>query len=47
MKNCIPWEGPHNRPEEECEDEGAAEMKCCELTKTHIPYPPALLRRRR
>ena len=38
MKNCSPWEGPHAGPGEECEEEGAAETMCDELTATPFPY---------
>jgi len=44
MEDCLLWEGPHTGAGEECEEEGAAETKCDELTTTPIPHPPALLR---
>ena len=44
MKDSILWEGPHAGKEEECEEEGAAETTCDELTATPIPHPPAMLR---
>lgn len=42
MKNCIPWETPHAGAEQ-CEDEGAADTKCYEVTTTPIPHLPVLL----
>jgi len=44
MEDCLLWEGPHNGAGEECEEEGAAETTCDELTTISIPCPPALLR---
>ena len=47
MEDCLPWEGPHGGAGEECEEEGAAETTCDELTTTPIPRPPVPLRGRR
>ncbi|KAK4806968.1 hypothetical protein QYF61_027335 [Mycteria americana] len=47
VKDCLLLEGPHAVAGEECEEEGAAETPCDELTATPIPYPPALLGGRR
>ena len=42
MEDCLPWEGPHAGAGEECEEEGAAETTCDELTATpHSPSPCA------
>jgi len=46
-EDCVPWEGPHARAGEECEEEGAVETICDELTATAVPHPPALLEQRR
>ena len=43
MEVCLLWEGPHAGAGEQCEEEGAAETTCDELTATPIPRPPALL----
>jgi len=43
MENCLPWEGPHTGVGAVCEEEGAAETTCDELTATSIPRPPVLL----
>jgi len=32
MKDCMPWERLHAGAGEKCEEEGAAEPKCYELT---------------
>ncbi|KAK4807231.1 LOW QUALITY PROTEIN: hypothetical protein QYF61_024351 [Mycteria americana] len=40
VKYCILQEGPHAGAGEEHKEEGAAEMKCYELTSTPIPHPP-------
>jgi len=47
VENCLPWEGPYTGAGEECEEEGAAETKCDELTITPIPHPPVRLEGRR
>jgi len=47
MDNFLPWEGPHDRAGEDCEEEAASETVCDELTIMPIPYPPVLLRGRR
>ncbi|KAM9590862.1 uncharacterized protein ACIBXB_005912 [Morphnus guianensis] len=47
MEDCLLWEGPHAGAGEECEEEGAAETMCDELTATPIPCPPVPLRGRR
>ena len=47
MEDCLPWEGPHAGAGEECEEKGAAETMCDELTATPIPCSSAPLRRRR
>ncbi|GAB0190707.1 EH domain-containing protein 4 [Grus japonensis] len=47
MEDCLPWEGPHAGAGEECEEEGAAETTCDELTTTSIPRHPVLLAGRR
>ena len=39
--------GPHAGTGEKCEEEGAAEMKCYELTTTPTHLPPALFKGRR
>ncbi|KAK4806933.1 hypothetical protein QYF61_027300 [Mycteria americana] len=39
VKDCLLWEGPHTGAGEEREEEGAADMKCYELTAT----PPFLI----
>jgi len=36
-ENYLPWAGPHAEAREECEEEGAAETTCDELTTTPIP----------
>jgi len=46
-ENCLPWEGPHAGAGRECEDKGAAETTCDELTTSRIPHPPASLWERR
>ncbi|KAK4826947.1 hypothetical protein QYF61_012796, partial [Mycteria americana] len=45
MEDCLLWEGHHSGAGEECEEEGAVETTCDELTATPIPHPPALLGR--
>jgi len=47
MEDCLPWVGPHAGAGAECEEEGAAETMCDELTTTPIPRPPAPLGWRR
>ena len=47
MENCLSWEGPHAGAGAECEEEGAAETTCDELTTSSIPLPPVPLRGRR
>ena len=47
MQDCLPWEGPHAGAGEECEEQGAAQTACDELTVTPIPCAPALLGGRR
>jgi len=47
MDNCLLWEGPHAGAGAECEEEGAAETACNELTAAPIPRPPVLLRERK
>ncbi|GAB0181389.1 hypothetical protein GRJ2_000604200 [Grus japonensis] len=37
VKDCLLWEGPHAGAGEECEEEGAAETKRDELTRTPFP----------
>jgi len=39
MKDCIPWEGPHDGAEEKSEEEGVSETKYYELTATLLPQP--------
>jgi len=46
-EGCLLREGPHAGPGEECEEEGAAEATCDELTTTPIPHPPVPLEGRR
>jgi len=43
MEDCLLWEGPHAGAGEECEEEGAAEATCDELTIAPISSPPVLL----
>jgi len=43
VENCLLWLGPHAGSGAECEEEGAAETRCDELTATPIPHPPAPL----
>lgn len=45
MKDCIPWEGHHAGVGKNCEDKGAAETKCYEITTS--PCSLFLSRRRR
>jgi len=40
MENRLPWEGLYTGAGEECEEEGAAETTCDELTTT--PFPVSL-----
>jgi len=35
LKNCLPWVGPHAGAGEECEEKGAAERMCDELSPSH------------
>ena len=46
-----PWEGPHAGAEAECEEsspeEDGATETTCELARTPIPHPPALLKGRK
>jgi len=42
-EDCLPWEEPHTGAGEECEEEGAVEAICDELTATPISCPPAPL----
>jgi len=39
MEECLPWDGPYSGAGEECEEEGAAETTCDELTTTPFPVP--------
>lgn len=39
MEDCLPWVGPHVGSGEECEEEGAAETMCDEMTS---PIPITL-----
>lgn len=41
MRDCVLWQEPHAGAGEEWDEEGAAEMKCYEVTTTPIPHPPA------
>lgn len=41
MKNCI----PHDGAKEDCEEEGVAETKCCEMSAGPIPQNLELLAR--
>lgn len=43
VKDCVLWERPNTGAGQKCEEEGAAETKCHELTTTFIPDPLALL----
>jgi len=47
MEDCLPREGPHAGAGAECEEEGAAETTCDELTAVPIPCRPAPLAGRR
>ena len=47
VEDCLPWVRPHAGAEAECEEEGAAETACDEVTATPIPRPTALLKGRR
>jgi len=47
VEGCFLWEGPHARAGAECEEEGAAETMCDELTAAPISHPSAPLRGRR
>jgi len=47
MENCLLWKGPYAGAGAECEEEGAAEKMCDELTTTPIPRPPVPLGGRR
>jgi len=47
VEDCLPREGPHAGAGEECEEEGAAETTCDELTTTPIPRSPVPLRGKR
>lgn len=40
LKDCSLWEQPPCWSREKCEEEGAAEMKCYELTTIPIAHPP-------
>ena len=44
MEYCTPWQRPYAGAGKECEEEGAAETRCDELTATPIPRPSVLLR---
>ncbi|GAB0186526.1 zinc finger and BTB domain-containing protein 5 [Grus japonensis] len=44
LEDCLLWEGPHAGAGEECEEEGAAETTCDELTAIPIPHPPVPLK---
>jgi len=46
MESSLLWEGPHSEAGEECEEEGAADTMCDELTVAPISHPPAPLTRR-
>jgi len=47
IKDSLPWEGPQAGAGEECEEEGAAETACDELSAAPILPPPAPLVGRR
>jgi len=47
MEGCLLWEGPHAGAGAECEEGGAAETTCDELTAAPIPRPPAPFKGRR
>jgi len=37
MEDCLPWKAPHTGAGAECEEEGAAETMCDELTAVPTP----------
>jgi len=43
LDNCVLWLGPHPGAGEECEEEGAVETMCGELTATPILQHPVPL----
>lgn len=45
MKDCIPCKRAFTAAGEECDEEGATEMKCYEVTTTPIPYSSVPLMR--
>lgn len=40
MEDCLPCEGLHDGAGKGCEEEGAEEISCGELTATPIPHAP-------
>lgn len=43
VENFLPWERPLAGAGEDCEEEGAAETTCHELTAIPAPCPPVTL----